>query len=121
MWVGAEIFLFVLVGALVNINYAASAGVNMILMLFIGLTFRTFGTFISTIKTGLTAKEQIFCLVSEFPKATVQAAMGGVPLAMGLACGELVLTFAVIGILITAPLGSFAIAQTSQKYLKIEN
>lgn len=121
MWVAAEILLFVLVGALVNIQYAASAGLSMILMVFIGLAFRTLGTFISTSKTGLTKKEQFFCLCSELPKATVQAAMGGVPLALGLGCGELVLTFAVIGILITAPLGSFAIAQTGERFLSRDN
>jgi NhaP-type Na+/H+ or K+/H+ antiporter len=120
LWVGAEIFLFVLVGALVNITYISQAGINVIIMLFIGLFFRTFGTFISTTKTGLTSKEQVFCLVSELPKATVQAAMGGVPLAMGLGVGEMALTFAVIGIVITAPLGSFLISYTSEKYLTVE-
>jgi NhaP-type Na+/H+ or K+/H+ antiporter len=120
LWVGAEILLFVLVGALVNINYISTAGINVIFMLLIGLIFRTVGTFISTTKTGLTRGEQLFCLVSEFPKATVQAAMGGIPLAMGLACGELALTFAVVGIVITAPLGSFLISITSNRYLSIE-
>lgn len=120
LWVGAEILLFVLVGALVNINYISTAGINVIFMLFIGLSFRTVGTYISTTKTGLTHKEQLFCLVSELPKATVQAAMGGIPLAMGLGVGELALTFAVIGIVITAPLGSFLINFTSNRYLLVE-
>jgi hypothetical protein len=86
-------------------------------MIFIGLAFRTVGTFLATLKTGLTLKEQTFCLFSELPKATVQAAMGGVPLAMGLACGNLVLTFAVLAILITAPLGSFLISYSSKRFL----
>ncbi len=117
LWVGAEILLFVLVGALVNIQYATHAGFSMIIMIFIGLAFRTVGTFISTLKTGLTVKEQLFCLFSELPKATVQAAMGGLPLALGLACGNLVLTFAVLSILITAPLGSFLISYSGKRFL----
>lgn len=117
LWVGAEILLFVLVGALVNIQYATHAGFSMIIMIFIGLIFRTVGTFIATFKTGLTIKEQVFCLFSELPKATVQAAMGGLPLALGLACGNLVLTFAVLAILITAPLGSFLISFSSKRFL----
>jgi NhaP-type Na+/H+ or K+/H+ antiporter len=120
LWIGAEILLFVLVGALVNIQYAANAGFSVIIMIFIGLSFRTVGTFLSTIKTGLTLKEQLFCLFSELPKATVQAAMGGLPLALGLSCGNLVLTFAVLAILITAPLGSFLISFAGNRYLKKE-
>ena len=92
----------------------------MIIMIFIGLIFRTIGTFIATSKTGLTLKEQVFCLFSELPKATVQAAMGGVPLALGLACGNIVLTFAVLGIIITAPLGSFLISYAGNRFLKQE-
>ncbi|NCD05365.1 MAG: sodium:proton antiporter [Spirochaetia bacterium] len=117
LWVGAEILLFVLVGALVNIQYATHAGFSMIIMIFIGLAFRTVGTFLATLKTGLTVKEQLFCLFSELPKATVQAAMGGLPLALGLACGNLVLTFAVLAILITAPLGSFLISYSGKRFL----
>jgi NhaP-type Na+/H+ or K+/H+ antiporter len=117
LWVGAEILLFVLVGALVNIQYATHAGFSMIIMIFIGLAFRTVGTFLATLKTGLTIKEQLFCLFSELPKATVQAAMGGLPLALGLACGNLVLTFAVLAILITAPLGSFLISYSGKRFL----
>ncbi len=117
LWVGAEILLFVLVGALVNIQYATHAGFSMIIMIFIGLVFRTVGTFLATLKTGLTIKEQLFCLFSELPKATVQAAMGGLPLALGLACGNLVLTFAVLAILITAPLGSFLISYSGKRFL----
>ena len=120
LWVGAEILLFVLVGALVNVQYATHAGFAMIIMIFIGLMFRTVGTFIATFKTGLTVKEQVFCLFSELPKATVQAAMGGVPLAMGLSSGNLVLTFAVLAIIITAPLGSFLISFSSTRFLEKE-
>ncbi len=120
LWVGAEILLFVLVGALVNVEYATHGGFSMIIMIFIGLIFRTVGTFIATSKTGLTLKEQVFCLFSELPKATVQAAMGGVPLALGLACGNIVLTFAVLGIIITAPLGSFLISYAGNRFLKQE-
>ncbi len=120
LWVGAEILLFVLVGALVNVEYATHGGFSMIIMIFIGLIFRTIGTFIATSKTGLTLKEQVFCLFSELPKATVQAAMGGVPLALGLACGNIVLTFAVLGIIITAPLGSFLISYAGNRFLKQE-
>ncbi len=120
LWIGAEILLFVLVGALVNIEYASHAGIKMIIMIFIGLSFRTVGTYIATSKTGLTFKEQLFCLFSELPKATVQAAMGGLPLALGLACGNSVLTFAVLGILITAPIGSFLISFSGNKFLEKE-
>lgn len=120
LWVGAEIFLFVLVGALVNIGYATKAGFAMILMIFIGLMFRSFGTIMSTLKANLTIKERVFCIFAEIPKATVQAAMGGVPLAMGLSSGNLVLTFSVIAILITAPLGSFLISYSSNRFLKKE-
>ncbi|MGD1821513.1 MAG: cation:proton antiporter [Pleomorphochaeta sp.] len=117
LWVGAEILLFVLVGALVNVEYATHAGFALIIMIFLGLIFRTVGTFIATSKTGLTKKERAFCLFSELPKATVQAAMGGLPLALGLACGNMVLTFAVIGILITAPIGSFLINFAGNRFL----
>ncbi|MCR4688477.1 MAG: cation:proton antiporter [Saccharofermentans sp.] len=106
LWIAAEIFLFVLVGVAVNISYAGKAGIGMIIMLFIGLLFREIGALISVLGTGLNAKEIFFCIISQLPKATVQAAIGGVPLAMGLACGNTVLTMAVVSILITAPLGA---------------
>ncbi len=106
LWVAAEIFLFVLVGATVNIGYVSKAGLGMVLMLFIGLLFREIGTLVSILGTGLNRKEMLFCLISQVPKATVQAAIGGVPLAMGLSCGNMVLTMAVISIVITAPLGA---------------
>lgn len=118
LWVGAEIFLFVLVGATVNISYVFKAGIGVLLLLALGLIFRLIGTYICVVKTELNRKERIFCMISQIPKATVQAAIGGVPLAMGLACGELVLTMAVISILITAPLGAFAIDHTYKKFLE---
>lgn len=117
LWVAAEIFLFVLVGATVNIHYVAEAGIGMILMLFVGLIFREIGAYISIAGTGLNRKEQLFCLVSELPKATVQAAIGGIPLTMGLACGETVLTMAVISILITAPIGALGMDALYEKCL----
>lgn len=117
IWTGAEIFLFVLVGACVNIHYVKDAGLGMIIMLFVGLVFREIGAYLSILHTGLNKKEELFCLVSELPKATVQAAIGGIPLSMGLACGETVLTMAVISIVITAPIGAFAMDSLYQKCL----
>ena len=120
LWVAAEIFLFVLVGATVNIKYALSAGIMMLVMLFIGLAFRLAGSYLAVLGTGLNQKEKVFCMLSQIPKATVQAAIGGVPLAMGLACGNTVLSFAVISILISAPIGAFAIDASYRKYLQKE-
>lgn len=121
LWVAAEIFLFVLVGASVNFTYALSAGLPMVIMLLIGLVFRLAGTWISVIGTGLNRKERLFCMIAETPKATVQAAIGGIPLAMGLSCGPAVLSFAVIAILITAPLGALAIDSSYRKLLSHDN
>lgn len=117
LWVAAEIFLFVLVGSTVNIGYVTESGLGMIIMLFLGLFFREIGTYISIVGTGLNTKEKIFCLISQLPKATVQAAIGGVPLAMGLGCGNIVLTMAVISIVITAPLGALGMDATMHKYI----
>lgn len=99
--------LFVLVGATVDIRYAVSAGVVSIVLIFAVLVFRMLGVFLCLLKTKLTMKERMFCVIAYMPKATVQAAIGGVPLAMGLSCGNIVLTVAVTAILITAPLGHF--------------
>lgn len=115
LWTGASIFLFVLVGTLVNIRYAISAGPAMILMLFIGLAFRSLGTWLAILGTSLNRKEKLFCIIAELPKATVQAAIGGVPLARGLSCGSQVLTLSVIAILISAPLGAILIEKTYHK------
>lgn len=117
LWVIAEIFLFVLVGASVNIESAANSGIKGILLILAVLLFRMLGVFMCQIGTKLNIKEKIFCMLSYTPKATVQAAIGGLPLAMGLSCGDIVLTISVIAILITAPLGAFAIDLTYSKLL----
>ena len=117
LWVAAEIFLFVLVGATVNIGYVTKAGVGMVIMLFIGLLFREIGTLISVLGVGLNVKEILFCLISQIPKATVQAAIGGVPLAMGLSCGDVVLTMAVVSIVVTAPLGAIGMDATVGRFI----
>lgn len=118
MWIIAEIFLFVLVGASVKINSALNAGINIIVLLLFVLAFRMLGVFICLLGTKMNTKERLFCMIAYTPKATVQAAIGGLPLAMGLSCGEIVLTVSVIAILITAPLGAFGIDLTYKKFLK---
>ena len=118
LWVATEIFLFVLVGASVDIRYAASAGLTVIIVVLGALVFRIAGVAFCLIKTDLSFKERIFCMIAYTPKATVQAAIGGIPLAMGLGCGNVVLTAAVLAILITAPIGAFAIDATYKKLLK---
>lgn len=120
LWVGAEVFLFVLVGATVNISYAFKAGTAAILLILAVLIFRTVGVFISLIGTNLNKKERVFTAFSYMPKATVQAAIGGLPLAMGLANGELILTVAVVAIMVTAPLGAILVDSTYKKFLKQE-
>ncbi|EGT2227662.1 sodium:proton antiporter, partial [Clostridioides difficile] len=117
LWVGAEILLFVLVGATVDISYAFKAGIGAVILIFGVLLFRMVGVFFCLIKTNLTIKERLFCMIGYIPKATVQAAIGGVPLAMGIASGQLILTLAVLAILITAPLGAFGIDVTYKKLL----
>lgn len=109
LWVGAEILLFVLVGAEVDVSYAASAGLAAVWTVLGALCFRALGVFLCLLYTPIPARERLFCVIAYLPKATVQAAIGGIPLAMGLACGELVLTVAVIAILVTAPLGALGI------------
>ena len=118
LWVGAELLLFVLVGAMVNVAYVAYAGVAAILLILGAMVFRMTGVFASVLGTKLNGKERTFCMLAYTPKATVQAAIGGVPLAMGLACGETVLTVAVLAILITAPFGAIAIDCTYKKWLQ---
>lgn len=120
IWVPAEILLFVLVGSVVNVKYALSAGIMMVLMLLIGLIFRLAGTYLCVAGTKLNRKERIFCMISQIPKATVQAAIGGVALARGLPCGNIVLTAAVVSILITAPVGALGIEVTYKKLLSKE-
>lgn len=109
LWVGAEIMLFVLVGAEVDLKYAATAGAAAVIVVLGALVFRMAGVFICMIKTKLSFKERLFCMIAYTPKATVQAAIGALPLSMGLACGHTVLTAAVLSILITAPLGAVCI------------
>ena len=122
LWVMAEIILFVLVGASVDITFISKAGLKTVLLIFAVLVFRMAGVFTCMLGTKLNGKERLFCMLAYTPKATVQAAIGGVPLAMGLACGNIVLTVAVIAIVITAPLGAFMIEHTYKKLLsKTEN
>ena len=109
LWVAAEIMLFVLVGAAVNISYALKTGLTGIILIFGVLIFRMIGVLVSLIKTKLNKKERIFSMIAYCPKATVQAAIGSIPLALGFASGEIILTIAVLAILITAPLGAFGI------------
>lgn len=118
MWVWAEVMLFVLVGATVDIGYVAYAGVSSIVIIIGPLIFRMAGVALCMAGTKLKLKERVFCMLAYTPKATVQAAIGGVPLSMGLACGNTVLTVAVLAIIITAPLGAFAIDMTYRKLLK---
>lgn len=117
MWIIAEIFLFVLVGASVKISSVKEAGLNVVILLLGVLVFRMVGVFICVLGTKLSMKERIFCMIAYTPKAKVQAAIGGLPLAMGLPCGEIVLTVSVMAILLTAPLGAFGIDLTYKKLL----
>lgn len=117
LWSGAEILLFVLVGALININYALNAGLIAIMIVLGSLVFRMVGVFVSLLGTNLNANEKRFTAMAYTPKATVQAAIGGIPLAMGLPSGEVILTVAVISIIITAPIGAVLIDQTYSKLL----
>ncbi|MCI6513978.1 MAG: cation:proton antiporter [Erysipelotrichaceae bacterium] len=109
IWLCAEVVLFVLVGAAVDIRYMANAGMMAVLLIFGALVFRTAGVWLSLLKTELTTKERVFCVMAYLPKATVQAAIGAVPLANVLSCGDLILSVAVLAIVITAPIGAFLI------------
>ncbi len=117
IWVLAEIILFVLVGAAVDLTYVKKSGAIVAAVILLALLFRMGGVFLSLIKTPLTAKERLFVAIAYIPKATVQAALGAIPLAMGLGCGPIVLTAAVLSIIITAPLGAFAIDLTGHRLL----
>lgn len=119
LWVGAEILLFVLVGTTVDIKYAISAGSLTIFVILGAMLFRMLGVFICLLKTKLSMKERLFCMIAYCPKATVQAAIGSIPLSMGLGCGQIVLTVAVLAILVTAPLGALGIDLSYKKFLKI--
>ena len=117
LWVAAEVFLFVLVGATVNIEYLGKIGAKAFVVIIGALIFRMFGVFVCLLGTSLKRKERLFAMMAYTPKATVQAAIGGIPLALGLACGDTVLTVAVLAIVLTAPLGAFAIDLSYKKLL----
>ena len=117
LWVAAEVFLFVLVGATVNIGYLGKVGVKALIVIIGALVFRVFGVFVCLLGTSLKRKERLFTMLAYTPKATVQAAIGGIPLALGFTCGDLVLTVAVLAIVLTAPLGAFAIDLSYKKLL----
>ncbi len=117
IWVLSELMLFVLVGASVDISYLEHAGLSALALILIALVFRCLGVFISLLKTPLTAKERLFCTIAYSPKATVQAAIGGIPLAAGVGAGNIILTVAVLAILVTAPIGAIGIEWSHQKLL----
>ena len=117
LWLAAEVFLFVLVGATVDLKYAVSAGIGAVVLILGALIFRMVGVALSLVKTDLTKKERFFCMVAYTPKATVQAAIGAIPLSMGLECGNIVLTVAVLSILITAPFGAICIDNLYRRLL----
>lgn len=117
LWVPAEVFLFVLVGASVAVDSLKTAGIKAVLLVLGVLIFRMVGVFLCLLGTKLNTKERFFCMLAYTPKATVQAAIGGLPLAMGLGCGDIVLTVSVVAILLTAPLGAFAIDLSYKKCL----
>ena len=118
LWLAAEVVLFVLVGAAVDIRYTLEAGIAAVLMILIALLFRSIGVCICTMKTSLNGKERLFCVLAYLPKATVQAAIGSVPLAAGLPCGKIILSVAVLAILITAPIGAIGIDSTYKRFLE---
>ena len=117
LWLAAEVVLFVLVGAAVDIRYTASAGASALLMIGIALLFRAAGVFLCMPGTQLNKKERLFCVIAYLPKATVQAAVGSVPLSLGLPCGQLVLSVAVLAILVTAPIGAIGMDKTYRRLL----
>jgi len=117
LWIAAEVILFVLVGATVNIKYALGASIPAILLIMTVIAFRMAGVFLCLLGTSLSYKERLFCMIAYCPKATVQAAIGSIPLSMGLSAGNIILTVAVLSILITAPLGAFAIDFSYKKLL----
>ena len=118
LWVAAEVFLFVLVGATVNIGYIGKVGIKALIVIAGPLVFRMFGVLVCLLGTEIKGKERMFTMLAYTPKATVQAAIGGIPLALGFACGESVLAVSVLAIVLTAPLGAFAIDLTYKKFLK---
>lgn len=117
LWLAAEVILFVLVGAAVDIRYTLDAGIVAIGMIFLALIFRSIGVLLCLIGTPLNRKERVFCVIAYLPKATVQAAIGSIPLSLGLSCGNMVLSIAVLSIVLTAPLGAFGMDLTYKKLL----
>lgn len=117
LWLAAEVILFVLVGSAVDIRYTLQAGAMAVLMIFVALIFRSVGVLVCLIGTKLNRKEKLYCIIAYLPKATVQAAIGSVPLSLGLPCGNIVLSVAVLSILITAPLGAILMDLTYKKLL----
>lgn len=120
LWLAAEVILFVLVGAAVDIRYTLEAGAAAIFMILVALIFRACGVLLCMVKTNLNAKERLFCVLAYLPKATVQAAIGSVPLAAGLGCGKIILSVAVMAIIITAPFGAFGMDMSYKKLLEKE-
>lgn len=120
LWVASEVFLFVLVGATVNIRYIGKVGVNALIVIIGAIMFRMFGVFVCMLGTNLRPKERLFAMIAYTPKATVQAAIGGIPLSLGFSCGETVLTVAVLAIVLTAPIGAFAIDLSYRNLLNVE-
>lgn len=120
LWLAAEVILFVLVGAAVDIRYTLEAGAATVLMILTALVFRACGVLLCMVKTDLNAKERLFCVIAYMPKATVQAAIGSVPLAAGLGCGRIILSVAVMAIIITAPLGAFGMDLLYRRLLEKE-
>lgn len=118
LWVGAEVFLFVLVGTTVNIGYIGKVGIKALIVIAGALVFRMLGVLVCLLGTEIKGKERLFAMLAYTPKATVQAAIGGIPLSLGFACGESVLAVSVLAIVLTAPLGAFAIDLTYKKFLK---
>lgn len=117
LWIAAEVLLFVLVGATVDIKYTAAAGLGAVGMIFLALMLRSIGVYICLLGTNFNIKEKMYCMIAYLPKATVQAAIGSIPLAVGLSCGKIVLSVAVLGIVITAPLGAIGMELTYKKLL----
>lgn len=118
LWLAAEVILFVLVGAAVDIRYTLEAGLGAVLMIATGLVFRSAGVWICMLGTALNRKERLYCVIAYLPKATVQAAIGGIPLSLGLPCGNIVLSVAVLSILITAPLGAIGMDASYKRLLQ---
>lgn len=121
LWVVAEVFLFVLVGASVNIKYLGNIGIKALVVIAGAIIFRMLGVLVCLLGTSLNFKERVFSMIAYTPKATVQAAIGGIPLSLGLGCGDVVLTVAVLAIIVTAPLGAFAIDWSYKKLLGRQN